>query len=150
MSEVITFLTLIVTVAGGTALLTAPADHSDILPLESERVALADGVHFAGSSGGIFIDAHVEGKHVRFMADTGASMTIISAADAAAIGIISRNSKEIRGIGGKIQASIAKVDLEIGGTPIADLDVAITDQVPHSLLGLDAMERLGQPRIVFQ
>ena len=150
MSDGFTFLTLVATVVSGTALLTVPARLTEAYVNESAFVARATEARFSGSQDGIFVDARVDGKPVRFMADTGASITILSAADASALGIKSRKTRTIRGIGGEIKTHSALVDLQIAGKRIGDLDVAITENVPHSLLGLDAMQKLGRPHIVFQ
>lgn len=150
MGEAFTFLTLVATVVSGTALLTVPARLTEAHLNDSAFVARAAETRFSGSQAGIFVDALVDGKPVRFMADTGASITILSAADASALGIKSEKTRTIRGIDGEIEARSALVDLDIAGKRVGDLDVAITENIPHSLLGLDAMQKLGRPHIIFQ
>lgn len=150
MSEAVIFLTLVATVAGGTAVLTSPAGLAGGHAVENKYTDAADVPHFVYSDDGIFVSARADDKRIRFMVDTGASVTILSAKDAEALGIKSTNFREIRGVGGRIYASAARIDLEIAGTTMSEFDILITDQVPHSLLGRDAMRKLGQPRIVFQ
>ena len=144
------FLTLVATVAGGAAVLTSPAGLAGAHAVENKYTVAADVPHFAYSDDGIFVGARANDKHIRFMVDTGASVTILTAKDAEALGIKSTNFREIRGVGGRIYAPAARIDLEIAGTTMSEFDILITDQVPHSLLGRDAMRKLGQPRIVFQ
>ena len=151
MSEGFTFLALMATVASGTALLAVPDVHKVDTPTEETESAaiLAPGARFHGSSQGIFVDAEINGKRLTFLVDTGASLTILSDTDARALGIEGKERKLITGIGGTVEAKLAQIDLNVQGQEISNMPVAVLDGAPQSLLGLDAMHRLGKPKLIF-
>lgn len=152
MSEVSIFLALIATVASGTAVLSVNNPVLESLP-DSHASALTSipvGNRYHGPHRGIFIDAQVEGTELLFLVDTGATLTILSDKDARAIGVIPVGTKLIKGIGGPVTAATASVDITVNGQTIDNLEIAIVKNVPHSLLGLDAINHLGKPRLTFE
>ncbi|NJS14789.1 MAG: hypothetical protein HC788_09515 [Sphingopyxis sp.] len=152
MSEAFTFLALMATVASGTALLTVTDANGEDQPAKEigPPVVLAAENRLHGSNHGIFVEAEVNGDRLTFLVDTGATLTILSAADAKMLGVSGNETRLVRGIGGSAEAKMAQVDLSVHGQTITDMNVAVVNGVPHSLLGLDAMHKLGRPQLVFR
>lgn len=152
MSEVSLFLALIATVASGTAVLSVnnPPEESQPGPDASALTSIPVGPRYHGLYEGIFIDAQVEGAELSFLVDTGATLTILSEKDARSIGITTNGTRIIKGIGGPVTATKASVDITVNGQAIDNLEVAVVKNVPHSLLGLDAINHLGKPRLTFE
>lgn len=152
MSEAFTFLALMTTVASGTALLTVSdtAGEEDPARNSGQSMILAAEDLPYGSSHGIFVEAEVNGKQLTFLVDTGATLTILSAEDAKTLRVPGSETRIVKGVGGSVEAKIATVDLNVQGQAIADMNVAVVNGVPHSLLGLDALHRLGTPQLIFR
>jgi clan AA aspartic protease (TIGR02281 family) len=152
MSEAFTFFALMTTVASGTALLTVSDTIGEDNPTRNSGTSmiLAAEDRPYGSSHGIFVEAEVNGNKLTFLVDTGATLTILSADDAKMLGVSGNDTRFVKGVGGSVEAKIAKVDLKVQGQVIADMDVAVVNGVPHSLLGLDAMHKLGTPQLIFR
>lgn len=99
------------------------------------------------ADGLFYIHARVNGARIRFVIDTGASVTVLSRRDAARAGIVARphGRGELRTAGGSSGMSWATIDrLSIGGRQIGGLDAALADaDMPTSLLGQDVLGQLG-------
>ena len=151
MSEVSVFLALMATVASGTAFLSVsePVTESPPASYASALTSIDVDTRYHGQHRGIFLDAKVEGAELSFLVDTGATLTILSEKDAQAIGIEPVGTRPIKGIGGSVTARTAMVDVTIDGQTIDNLEIAVVEDVPHSLLGLDALHHLGNPRLTF-
>ncbi len=112
----------------------APLTSSEILPD-------ADGLYY--------IHAHMPGgKRMRFLIDTGASVTVLTARDAAAMGLhknVSAKGATLRTAGGTTTARSTKIDsMTIAGRDLRNIDAAIIDNgLPVSLLGQNALSELG-------
>ena len=100
------------------------------------------------SRGQFEIDALVNGHHVDFMVDTGASVIALTARDAARLGIRpSQNAfvAEVRTANGKVRAAPARLDaVRVGGIEVRDVPALILpdEALSDNLLGLAFLSRL--------
>jgi aspartyl protease family protein len=87
--------------------------------------------------GFFYVDAHVNGAPVRFLVDTGASVTVISARDARRIGVLAdRNSKRVRTVGGEVSMASATLPAtRIAGRDLVGIDAVVSPQTGTSLIG---------------
>jgi len=89
---------------------------------------------------------NVEGKPIRFLVDTGASMTILSSNDAAKLG--KRNLKAdavaLRTVGGSTQMMRTRLDhIHLAGHDMRAVEVAVVNSgLPVSLLGQDLLAKM--------
>ena len=100
----------------------------------------------ARSADGLFyVDARVNGALVQFVVDSGSSVVILSAADAARAGVGGREGVAVDTAGGPAsmrRTRIKKVDL--AGRTLSDVDAAVVDRdLGVSLLGQSALSQLG-------
>lgn len=94
-----------------------------------ELVREADG-HF-------YADAQINGRSIRLMVDTGASVIMLTREDAQRAGVTVPAERALAvGVGGTV--SVAPVTIEriaVGGVEARDVQAAVADQLPVSLLG---------------
>jgi aspartyl protease family protein len=94
------------------------------------------------------VDARVNGRHVDFMIDTGASVIALTARDAARLGIHpppSAFTAEVRTANGKVRAAPTMLDaVEVGDVVVRDVDALVLPDAALSdnLLGLSFLSRL--------
>ena len=116
--------------------LRQPATSGRSLMLESDRQG-----HFK-------VEARIDGRHIDFMVDTGASLVIMRESDAAQIGIRPRPSDysaTVSTANGKIKAAPATLDrIEVGGITVYDvLALVLPDEALwQNLLGVSFLSRL--------
>jgi aspartyl protease family protein len=96
-----------------------------------------------------YLSAQLGGQELRLMLDTGANMTVLSAKDARAAGITSKDlsyDHQLITAGGTIRAASTQLDgLEIGGQRLDHVGVIVTDAEDGvSLLGQNVLSRLGE------
>jgi len=94
------------------------------------------------------VDARIEGRHVNFMVDTGASVIALTASDAGRIGIHPAPREfvtEVKTANGTVRAAPTRLDeVEVGDIVVRDVaalvlpDTALSD----NLLGLSFLSRL--------
>lgn len=101
------------------------------------------------SDGMFYVTAIANGQPVRFLVDTGATVTVLTEADAGLIGISAADrgpTTSLNTVGGSTRAADARIaDLQLAGRKIADLQVAIiASGVNVSLLGQNALSQLEQ------
>ena len=102
----------------------------------------------SGRDGHFRVDARVDGRHIGFMVDTGASLVIMRESDAAQIGIRPRPSDytaTVSTANGKIKAAPAKLDrIEIGGITVYDVQALVLpdEALWQNLLGMSFLSRL--------
>jgi clan AA aspartic protease (TIGR02281 family) len=154
MSQALIFLASLATVFSGTALLSAhdegPLNSGEVARQVDAANAPTSKARFQSSKRGFYIAGEVKGKSVTLMIDTGASLSVLTPSDAQALGVLRTSSKMVAGIGGAVSAGTAKIDLKVAGRTINNLEVAIIDTAPYSLLGMDAIHRLGTPELVLR
>jgi aspartyl protease family protein len=102
----------------------------------------------AQRDGHYYIDAAVDGREIRFLVDTGASIVVLSPADAKRLGIKltpADFSRRMRTAGGIVRgAPIVIRNLELGTIHLSNVSAVINEAaMAHSLLGVSALEKLG-------
>ena len=94
------------------------------------------------------VDGRVDGRHMKFMVDTGASVIAMRVSDAARLGIhpVPRDySAEVKTANGTLRAAPASLRMvEIGGLQVRDVQaLVLPDQaLSENLLGLSFLSRL--------
>src|SRR5471030_718732 len=94
-------------------------------PVSSGRSLILD----ADRQGHFKADARIEGRHIDFMVDTGASLVIIRETDAAQVGIRPMRSDYTRTVStanGQAKAAPAKIErIEVGGITVYDVQALV-------------------------
>lgn len=114
---------------------------------------MAGGTKISRASDGLFyIGAEVNGRHMRFLVDTGASYTVLRASDAKALGLApesSRFGQRVETVGGSTAMAWAHVDsIKIGGRELKGMRAAVVRQgLGVSLLGQNMLSKLGSVKI---
>jgi aspartyl protease family protein len=94
------------------------------------------------------VDARVEGRHLNFMVDTGASLIALTASDAGRIGIHPAPHEfvtEVKTANGTVRAAPTRLDrVEVGDLIVRDVDALVLPDTALSdnLLGLSFLSRL--------
>lgn len=105
------------------------------------------GLSVRAADGMFYVDGAVDGQRVRFLVDTGASVTVLTPADAARIGHVDAAGpiRMVTAVGGAIAGRGARIDrLEIAGRRLDGVQATVVDTaVGVSLLGQDVLSRLG-------
>ncbi|MEI9804679.1 MAG: TIGR02281 family clan AA aspartic protease [Pseudolabrys sp.] len=123
---------------------TAQAAYAPRESASSGRTLVLD----SGRDGHFKVDARIEGRHIDFMVDTGATLVIIRESDAAQIGIRPMRSDYTRTIStanGTIKAAPAKLDrIEVGGITVYDVPALVLpdEALWRNLLGMTFLSRL--------
>ncbi len=114
---------------------SAPATGSSAQVLKA-----ADGHYWA--------EADIDGRAVRVMVDTGASVVVLTRADAARLGLeltAADFTADVRTASGPVRA--APVELKavaVGGARVTAVEALVVDEgLPHSLLGMSYLGRLS-------
>jgi aspartyl protease family protein len=113
-------------------------------PVTSGRSLILD----ADRQGHFKVDVRIEGRHLDFIVDTGASLVIIRESDAAQIGIRPMRSDytaTVSTANGKIKAAPAKLDqIEVGGITVYDVPALVLpdEALWQNLLGVSFLSRL--------
>lgn len=108
---------------------------------------------FAAQHGHFFADATVDGTHVDFLVDTGASMISLTELDAQRIGF-RLNELDYRykanTANGVVPVAVVKLDqVDIGGITVYDVDASIHrgGGLDQSLLGMSLLKKLSSFRV---
>jgi len=94
------------------------------------------------------VDALVDGRHLNFMVDTGASVIALTASDAARLGIHPATHEfvaEVRTANGTVRAAPAQLDaVEVGDIVVRDVAALVLpdEALSDNLLGLSFLSRL--------
>ena len=113
-------------------------------PVNSGRSLMLD----ADRQGHFKVEARIDGRHIDFMVDTGASMVVLRESDAAQVGIrpMPRDyTATVSTANGKIKAAPAKLErIEVGGITVYDVQaMVLPDEVlGQNLLGVSFLSRL--------
>jgi aspartyl protease family protein len=98
--------------------------------------------------GHFHVDALVDGQHLNFMVDTGASVIALTASDAARLGIHPAPHEfvaEVRTANGTVRAAPAQLDaVEVGDLVVRDVAALVLpdEALSDNLLGLSFLSRL--------
>lgn len=104
---------------------------------------------YAGPDGLFYLDAtHSGGQRLRFLVDTGASVTVLTGRDARLIGLTaaaSAGGPKLRTAGGARSARFGTIDrMSVAGRELRNIEAAVIDDgLPVSLLGQNALAELG-------
>jgi aspartyl protease family protein len=102
----------------------------------------------ANGQGHFQVDARIEGRHLDFMVDSGASVVALRESDAAQVGVHPMPvdyTATVSTANGKIKAAPAKLDrIEIGGITVYDVQALVLpdDALGVNLLGVSFLSRL--------
>jgi aspartyl protease family protein len=113
-----------------------PVSYGRTLTLDSDRQG-----HFR-------VEASIDGARLDFMVDTGASLVVLRASDAAAVGIRPLPvdyTATVSTANGKIKAAPAKLDrIELGGITVYDVPALVLPDaaLAQNLLGVSFLSRL--------
>lgn len=102
----------------------------------------------AQRDGHFYIDSRVNGQAIRFLIDTGASVVALSPTDAERIGFQRAQlnfSQRLHTAGGIVRAAPVVIrSLQLGDIRLRNVRAVVNEEaLPHSLLGISALERLG-------
>lgn len=102
----------------------------------------------AGDRGQFSVSALVNGVHVEMMADTGATLVVLTAEDAERIGIdlewLEFNAPILTANGRAMTARMVLDNINIGGIEVSNVNALITQPglLTHSLLGMSYLSKL--------
>ncbi len=102
----------------------------------------------ADRQGHFQVEARIDGRHIDFMVDTGASLVALRESDAAEVGIrpVPRDyTATVATANGKIKAARAKLDrIEIGDITVYDVPAIVLpdEALSQNLLGVSFLSRL--------
>jgi aspartyl protease family protein len=98
--------------------------------------------------GHFVVDARVDGRHMTFMLDTGASLIALRARDAAALGIhpvVRDFTVEVKTANGSARAAAVELGVvEVGGVAVRNVAAVVSpdEALSENLLGLSFLSRL--------
>ncbi len=101
------------------------------------------------ADGHFWAEAQVQGRHVRFLVDTGASSVALTAADAKRLGIEVRDlafDRPVSTAAGKTHAAAVTLDwVSVSGVRVEDVQaLVVQDGLEVSLLGMTYLGRLSR------
>ena len=119
---------------------TPAAVHAPAAGAPAQVLKAADGHYWA--------DALIDGKAVRLMVDTGASVVVLTPADAARLGLRLRSgdfSATVITASGPVPAApVALQTVAVAGARVEQVEALVVERgLPHSLLGMSYLGRLS-------
>ena len=155
----ILFLSVAVLVGGGylaryadKTVVEAPAPQAAAVEVSAQPMQASTGQHrmelTSGRDGHFRVDARVDGRHIGFMVDTGASLVILRETDAAQVGLhpMPRDYTAIVSTAnGRIKAAPAKLErIEVGDITVFDVPALVLpdEALSTNLLGVAFLSRL--------
>ncbi len=128
-------------------LLVEPAASAPIVAAEpGTAVVTLDRREYHRDADGLFrIHARIDGQRVRMVVDTGATVMVLTRADARRAGLATAGNARIRTVSGDARMEWARVDrLLVAGQTLRHIEVAVVDQHrSESLLGQNVLAQLG-------
>ncbi|MFN4019881.1 MAG: TIGR02281 family clan AA aspartic protease [Erythrobacter sp.] len=101
--------------------------------------------------GRYYASVGIGAKTIRFMIDTGASQTVLSAADAKLLGFRKLGTVKVDTLGGEVDMLKGRVpSMTIGDVTLSEVDVLVAETVTVSLIGVDTLHRLGATHLSLQ
>lgn len=103
-----------------------------------------------GVGGHFWAEGMVDGRHVRFLVDTGATVVVLSRDDARRVGLdldsLSYNQAMMTANGQTFAAGVTLDEIKIGNVRVRNVQAAIPrdDMLPASLLGMSFLGRLSR------
>ena len=131
--------------AGGRAATSEPAP-----PAPARQVSAGRSVTIEGDRLGHFqAEASIDGRHIRLMVDTGASVVALTHEDAAAAGFRpfpSDFSRKVATANGEVAVAPIRIrEMRVGDITVRDVDAVVVPKglLGTSLLGMSFLNRLG-------
>jgi len=134
------------------AVVEAPAPQAAAVQPVEQPSQVSAGQHkmelTSGRDGHFHVDARVDGRHIDFMVDTGATMVILRETDAANVGLhaMPRDyTAVVSTANGRIKAAPAKLErIEVGDITVFDVPALVLpdDALSQNLLGVTFLSRL--------
>lgn len=136
---------------------TAMPDANAVLPRTESAVPPAPvaGRRYRvqrASDGMFYVTAHINGRPLRLLVDTGASMIVLSSRDARAVGLAdgaTAYDDRVRTVAGAAPMARVSIDrLSVAGRDLVDVDAAVVADGPGvSLLGHNALAQFASMSI---
>jgi len=130
----------------------APGSQAATVQVSEQPQQVSAGQHKMELSGGrdghFRVDARVNGRHIDFMVDTGASLVILRETDAANVGLrpMPRDyTATVSTANGRIKAAPAKLErIEVGDITVFDVQALVLpdEALSQNLLGVTFLSRL--------
>lgn len=115
-----------------------PVELSPVGPISDDAMVIP-----RAADGMFYLRARINGVPVRFLIDTGASVVVLTRADAAAVGAAEGTRGDEAGlttVSGVVDTRWTKLDMDIKGRKLTGLDTALIDRgIGVSLLGQNAL-----------
>lgn len=119
---------------------SAPA-AAEVDPVRPRRSTVIE----QAPDGLFYLQAEVNGTPIDFVVDSGASVVVLNARDAARAGVISIGHVDVNTAGGAASMRRARIDrVVLAGQTLSSIDAAVVDRdLDVSLLGQSALSQLG-------
>lgn len=123
--------------------------RAEAAPVTASRAHGSDAQVTRGADGHYWAEALIDGRAVRVMVDTGASVVILTAEDAARLGVRLEESdfgSTVQTASGLVGAAPVTLDhVAVAGARVDHVHaLVVRDGLPHSLLGMSYLGRLSR------
>ena len=127
----------------------AAIDAAEVEPEAAMVVSAGKAGVRKAADGHFWAEAQVEGRHVRFLVDTGASSVALTASDARRLGIDTRRlefDRPVSTAAGRTHAAAVTLDwISVSGVRVEDVEaLVVEDGLEVSLLGMTYLGRLSR------